>query len=124
MRQLRISLVTAAVGLALIVTSLNWTSSFSFGPAPKWSEQQAEQYARASTEYHYHRYHQHDPAESRSADQTGSLEAARQRYLEQRAQLEAARSQPRIWAATLRWCGIGLAAGGLGGFFLVRRDGR
>jgi hypothetical protein len=121
-RQLWISLLTAAVGLVLIVTSLNWSRSYSLVPAPRWSEQQAHEYARASTEYHYHRYHQQVPADSRSADQMRPLEAAKQRYLEQRAQLEAARSRPRIWATTLRWCGIGLAAGGLVGFFLVRRD--
>ena len=121
MKHVTIPLVGVTLGLVLIAGSYYWASPL--GPQPKWTEQDARKYSEAATEFHQLNYgpdhgHAHH-SENSMEGQSGDLKGARERFEEQQAKLDAARSRHNFWASAIKWSGVVLAAGGVLGFLLL-----
>jgi hypothetical protein len=124
----RIPYFLMLAGVVLVLLSAAWTGVVS--PTAFWSEEQAQQHAKAAADLHRlgheaadaaspglgHAGHQH-PA--REPFDPAALEAARQRFQDTSSQLESARSRQNGTATMLKWLGIITALAGVGFYYVL-----
>jgi hypothetical protein len=115
-----------AIGTVLIVLSFLW--AYVFPPENRWTQEQAEEHARAGTYLHKLAHpgsHAHLKGQTHSHDHSEvnqvELEAARLRWQESKAALNDAQNRSQATAGWLRYSGAALAVLGVAGLVLNKK---
>jgi hypothetical protein len=124
--------VFIVLGAILIVLSFFWASMFP--PESRWTDEQAEEHARAGTQFHHLSHpggHAHPKGESHSHSHSHShaehkvnsaeLEAVRLRWEASKAALAAATTRGDVTANWLRYGGAAAALVGVVGLVLDKK---
>jgi hypothetical protein len=110
-----VSILAALCGLVLLALSYTWPQVV--GRQAVWSDDDQKEYIAAANEVH--RLGVHRPPQDRAGrDEPGhaaKLEAAKQRFDQQKSRLEAARGGRQRNERVLFWLGLLLAIGGVVG---------
>jgi hypothetical protein len=117
-------LIALGAGLLLVGLSLVWPRMIG---STVWTEEQARQFSEASANVHQAAHdHSHDAgaAADDQKPQAQSLEEARRRFEQSRAQLDRAQSLRAGTARVLKWAGAVCVVLGAAAHFLLRHSPR